>query len=232
MSKKEEQRKIREEKQAAAQRREKRNALLVKGALVILVPLVLFVFYQGLFSGPPALPPDLVGDADHVRGNADAPVTLTMYADFQCPACQTEFQVIARAWPRIRDDVRLVYRYFPLDTHRFSYQAARYAEAAGRQDRFWEMHDMLFVNQQAWSGVEDPTLLIEDYAEQIGLDMAQLRADVELSEVRAKIISDQQGGVRAGVRSTPALFINGDMVPNPQTSGALITLIEAARPSG
>jgi len=232
MSKKEEQRKIKEEKQAAARRREKRNALLIKVGAVILVPIVLVVFYQGLFTGPPALPPDLVGEADHVRGNPEAPVTVTMYADFQCPACQIEYQVIARAWPRIRDDVQLIYRYFPLDTHRFSFQAARFAEAAGLQGKFWEMHDLLFANQQAWSFVEDPTLMFEDYAEQIGLDMAQLRADIERSEVRAKIVSDQQGGVRAGVRSTPALFINGRPVANPQSPAGLIDLIEEAQAEG
>jgi len=232
MSKKEEQRKIKEEKQAAARRREKRNALLIKVGAVILVPIVLVVFYQGLFTGPPALPPDLVGEADHVRGNPEAPVTVTMYADFQCPACQIEYQVIARAWPRIRDDVQLIYRYFPLDTHRFSFQAARFAEAAGLQGKFWEMHDLLFANQQAWSFVEDPTLMFEDYAEQIGLDMAQLRADIERSEVRAKIVSDQQGGVRAGVRSTPALFINGRPVANPQSPAGLIDLIEEAYAEG
>jgi len=232
MSKKEEQRKIKEEKQAAARRREKRNALLIKVGAVILVPIVLVVFYQGLFTGPPALPPDLVGEADHVRGNPEAPVTVTMYADFQCPACQIEYQVIARAWPRIRDDVQLIYRYFPLDTHRFSFQAARFAEAAGLQGKFWEMHDLLFANQQAWSFVEDPTLMFEDYGEQIGLDMAQLRADIERSEVRAKIVSDQQGGVRAGVRSTPALFINGRQVANPQSPAGLIDLIEEAQAEG
>lgn len=232
MSKKEEQRKIREEKQAAARRREKRNALVVKAALVVMVPLVLFVLYQGLFSGPPALPPDLVGEADHVRGNPDADITLTVYADFQCPACQGEWETIARAWPRIRDDVRLVYRYFPLDTHRFSFQAARYAEAAGRQGYFWEMHDMLFSNQQAWTVMDDPAPMFDGFAEQIGLDLEQLHADMALAEVRAKIVSDQQGGIRAGVRSTPALFINGDIVVNPQTPGALVDLIEAAKPSG
>lgn len=229
MSKKEEQRKIKEEKQASAKRAQKRNAMFIKVVIVILVPLALFVFYQGLFSGPPALPPDLVGEADHVRGNPDAPMTLTMYADFQCPACAGEYETIARAWPRIRDDVRLVYRYFPLDTHRFSFQAARYAEAAGKQGMFWEMHDLLFVNQVSWSSVNDPTLMFEDYAEQIGLDLEQLRIDIESADVRGKIISDQQGGIRAGVRSTPALFINGDQVPNPQTSGALIDMINAAR---
>ena len=229
MSKKEEQRKIREEKQAAARRKEKFNALALKVGMVILIPLVLVVLYQGLFSGPPALPPDLVGDADHVRGNPDAPVTLTVYADFQCPACQSEWETITRAWPRIRDDVRLVYRYFPLDTHRFSFQAARYAQAAANQGMFWEMHDILFATQQEWTLVGDPTALFDNYAEQLGLDLEQLRADIESSEVRAKIISDQQGGIRAGVRSTPALFINGYIVQNPATPGALVDLITAAR---
>ena len=229
MSKKEDRQKIKEGKQAAAKRKEKLIAVLVKSAIIILVPLALFVFYQGLFSGPPALPPNLIGEADHVRGNAGADITITVYADFECPACYTEAQVLARAWPRISNDVRLVYRYFPLDTHRFSFQAARIAEAAGRQDRFWEMHDLLFSNQQAWSGVDDPTLFFEGYAEELNLDLAQLRDDIELPEVRGKIISDQQGGIRAGVRSTPAMFINGEIVSNPQTAGGLIDLIADAR---
>jgi protein-disulfide isomerase len=229
MTSKEEKRQKKEAKQAAEKRNEKRNALLLKAAIALFVPLALFVFYQGLFTGPPSLPPDIIGEADHVRGAQEANVTITVYADFQCPACLTEAQVIARAWPRISEDVRMVYRYFPLDTHRFSFQAARYAEAAGMQDKFWQMHDLLFDNQQAWGGVEDPTLFFEGYAEALELDLEQLRADIELPEVRAKIVADQQGGIRAGVRSTPSMFINGEMVSNPQTPGGLINLIEEAR---
>ena len=85
MSKKEERQKIKEEKQAAAKRKEKFTALVVKAAIVILVPLALFVFYQGLFTGPPSLPPDLIGEADHVKGAADSDVVVTMFADFECP---------------------------------------------------------------------------------------------------------------------------------------------------
>ena len=228
MSKKEEQRKIKEEKQAAAKRKQPINGMLIKAAVVILVPLALFVFYQGLFSGPPSLPPSQVGEADHVRGALDSNVTITVYADFQCPACLTETQVIARAWPQIQDRARVVYRYFPLDTHRHSFQAARYAEAAAMQDRFWEMHDLLFANQQAWTNVDDPTLLFDGIAEQLSLDLDRLHADMELPEVRAKIIADQQGGISAGVRSTPAMFINGQMVANPQTAGRLIELVAEA----
>lgn len=229
MTKKEDRQKIKEEKQAAAKRKEKLTSLLVKAAAVILVPLALFVFYQGLFSGPPVLPPDIIGEADHVRGNSEADTTITVYGDFQCPACLTEFDVIVRAWPRLRDDTKFVFRHFPLDTHRFAFQAARYAEAASLQERFWEMHDLLYSNQLAWSAVEDPTLFFDGYAEQLNLDMERLRADIELSEVRAKIISDQQGGIRSGVRGTPVMFINGDLVPNPQTPGGLIDLVNAAK---
>jgi len=231
MSSKEEKKQKKEEKQAAAKRSEKRNNLLLKVAISLFVPLALFVFYQGMFIGPPSLPPDIIGDADHVKGALESDVTLTVYADFQCPACLTETQVIARAWPRISADVRVVYRNFPLDTHRFSFEAARYAEAASIQGKFWEMHDLLFANQTSWSGLEDPTLFFEGIAEQLELDLEQMRTDIELPTVRAKINADQQGGIRAGVRSTPSLFINGQMVSNPQTPGRLIELIEEAQAS-
>lgn len=228
MSRKEEKRKIKEEKQAAAKRKNRFNSLMVKIAIAVLLPVTLFVFYQGLFSGPPALAPDIIGEADHVRGAENGNVTITLYADFQCPACFTEYELIARTWPQIRDDARLVFRHFPLDTHRFSFQAARYAEAAARQGQFWLMHDLLFSNQQAWSFIDDPTLMFDGFAEQIGLDMAQLRADIELPEVRAKIVSDQQSGIRAGVRSTPAMYINGRPVGIPRTSTELIGLVREA----
>ncbi len=231
MSSKEEKRRIKEEKQAAARRKAKLGAMLAKVAAVIIIPLVLFVFYQGLFTGPPSLPPGQVGETDHVRGNLDADVTITVYADFQCPACLTETQVIARAWPRIEDQVKVVYRYFPLDTHRFSFQAARYAEAAALQGKFWEMHDLLFANQQSWSSLDDPTLIFDSIAEQIGIDIVQLHQDIDTPEVRAKIVADQQGGISAGVRSTPSMFINGRLVSNPQTAGRLIELIEEAASS-
>ncbi len=193
----------------------------------LFVPIVLFVFWQGLFSGPPTLPPDMISDADHVFGSEDAKVTITVYADFQCPACLTESDVIRRAWSRISDDARLIYRHFPLDTHRFSFQAARYAEAAGKQGRFWEMHDLLFGNQILWSTIDDATQFFDEYA-QIGLNMEQLQSDLDSADIRGKINADQQSGIRAGVRSTPAMFINGRLVPNPQSPARLVEIVREA----
>src|SRR5690606_20360416 len=129
--------------------------------LGILVPLVVVVLLYGLFSSPAAVPPEQISELDHVRGDANAPVTLTVYADFQCPACLSEADIISRAWRQISSNTRLVFRHYPLDIHRHAFTAARYAEAAGRQQRFWEMHDLLFGNQALWQGETDVTALFD-----------------------------------------------------------------------
>lgn len=228
-TKKAEQRRIKEEKQAAAQRKQKASGLVTKVALGILIPLVIVVLLYGFFSGAAAVPPDQISESDHVRGDADAPVTLTVYADFQCPACLNETDIMARSWAQIGSKVRLVFRHYPLDSHRHAFTAARYAEAAARQDRFWEMHDMLFANQTLWQGEPEVEELFDGYASQLGLNLEQLSADIEDPAVMDKILADQRGGTRAGVRSTPSLFINGRLVnANPRSSGELIALVERA----
>jgi protein-disulfide isomerase len=228
-TKKDEQRRIKEEKQAATRRRDFVTGWLLKGGAVIVLALTVVVLYDGLVMAPTSLPPAQVSEQDHVRGNADAAVTLTMYADFQCPACLTESNVIARAWPQISDRVRVVFRYYPLDTHRHAFLAARYAEAAALQDAFWPMHDALFANQTLWSGVEDAAAQFDSYANALGLDLEKLKQDVESPQVRDKILADQRGGTRAGVRATPSLFINGRMLQrNPGSVGELVKLIDDA----
>jgi protein-disulfide isomerase len=227
--KKEVQRKKKEELQASGKRRERLTSLLWKGGAVLLGALALVVLMQGLFLAPPVAPPDQVTAADQVRGNPDAPVTLTVYADFQCPACLSETTLITRAWPQISDRTRLVFRHYPLDTHRHAFLAARYAEAAGRQDAFWQMHDILFANQALWSNVADAAPLFDGYAGNLGLDVAQLKSDVQLPELRDKILADQRSGTRAGVRATPTLFLNGRLLANnPRTSSELIELVNRA----
>lgn len=227
-SKKEEQRRIREEKQAQAQRRDKLTGVVWKAALVVLLPLVVFVLYQGLRSNAQLPSPAEVAANDNVLGPADAPVTLTLYADFQCPSCMEESRYIGRAWGQIADRTRLVFRHYPLDTHRNAFLAARYAEAAGRQGRFWEMHDVLYGNQALWSTSGEAGTLFEGYAGQLGLDLAQLRTDIDDPAVREKILADQRGGTRAGVRGTPTLFVNGRMVATPRSATEVVALVTRA----
>ena len=225
--KKASQRKLKEEKQAAAKRKERLTGFLLKSGGLIIALLAVVVFYQGLFGGPPSLPPEEVGAMDHIRGNADAAVTLTVYGDFECPSCRTETEVLARAWPQIGNEIRLVFRHYPLDVHRHAFLAARYAEAAARQERFWEMHDILYANQELWAGIDDPLPLFDGFARDIDLDLEQLKLDIELPEIRAKILSDQRGGTRAGVRGTPTLFLNGDLLNTPRTTSELIQAIRS-----
>lgn len=228
MSGKGEKRRRREEKQEAARKREALRRGLFWTSLVILVPMVLYVFYDGLFGGAPVYPPAEVAASDQVLGSEEAPVTLTIYADFQCPACASEARLMASAWPRIEDRARLVFRHFPLDTHRHAFLAARYAEAAGRQDAFWPMHDLLFANQATWAVLPDVRQVFDGYALQLTLDIDRLHEDLDAQDLRAKILADQQGGVRAGVRGTPSLFVNGTLVPTPRSATEVLDLVARA----
>ncbi|MEX1197446.1 MAG: DsbA family protein [Pseudohongiellaceae bacterium] len=228
MSKKEEQRRIREQKQQAAARKARIRSNMTRVAAVIGIPLLVIAVLYGLLSQGTAYPPDQVAESDQVRGNPDG-VTLVIYSDFQCPACATEARLLSRAWPRIADDVQLVYRHFPLtDTHRHAWTAALYAEAAGRQDSFWSMHDLLFANQSYWSGLSDVEAEFDGYLEQLGLDVARAHEDMEDEALRQKVRNDQRGGTRAGVRGTPALFVDGRQVRTPGNVADLRDLINDA----
>ena len=228
MSKKSNKKQIRAEKKQAGEHRQKRNSVFFRVAVGVLIALSMVVLYEGFFTAAPVYNPDEVSITDHTQGAADAPVTMTVYADFECSSCQKEAEVIARAWSQIRDNTRFVFRYYPLDTHRYSFLAARYAEAASKQDKFWGMHDLLFGNQQLWATAPDAGPLFDSYAEQLAMDMDQLKIDLESNEVRAKIIADQKGGTRAGVRGTPVMFLNGRRVDNPRSAGELVKLIDGA----
>ena len=154
---------------------------------------------------------DVTAD-DHVRGNPEAPVTLVEYSDFQCPACASFEPVVVQLLQDAGDTVRLVYRHFPLrNIHSNADLAARAAEAAALQGKFWEMHDLLFDGQALWSGqssrgAEDT---FAGYAEAVGLDVERFRNDIDSDAVRDAVNEDYEGGVRARVNSTPSFFVNG-----------------------
>ena len=213
MNRREKQRQIREAKQRAAEQKQRRMRILGRLALYIALPVLLIsVVYVLVTQGPTYSTVEVAPD-DHIRGDPETPVSIVVYADFQCPACATESQVMNRIWSRIESRAHLIFRHYPLTaTNPHAWNAALYAEAAGRQDRFWEMHDILFVNQPAWSLLPQVESEFDAYAEALQLDLEQLRADLENAEVIDKVRTDQRGGNAAGVRSTPVMFINGQRV--------------------
>jgi protein-disulfide isomerase len=157
---------------------------------------------------------------DHSQGDADAPVTLVEYGDYECPHCGQAHPIVQRVRKHFGKRLRFVFRNFPLrQIHANAEPAAEAAEFAGARGRFWEMHDGIFENQPA-IGVP---LLIE-LAEGLGLTGAELERALEAGEFAARVREDFLGGARSGVNGTPTFFINGRRHDG---SFALEDLIEA-----
>ena len=132
-------------------------------------------------------------------------MTLVEYADFQCPYCGDAYPVVNDLLARFGDQLRFVFRHMPLgDLHPRAPAAARAAESAGIQGRFWEMHDRLFEHQLELS---DADLL--GHAEAIGLDLERFERDVHDEELAQRIEDDYMSGAGSGVPSTPRFFVNG-----------------------
>jgi len=142
---------------------------------------------------------------DHVQGGPEARYTLVEYGDYECPDCGRLFQTIRELRAQLPDEIRLVFRYYPLSgIHPHAQQAAEAAEAAGAQDRFWEMHDILFANQHALA-VKD----LYRYADQLSLDTERFRSELKHRTYEDRVREDFRRGVENGVYGTPGLFING-----------------------
>src|SRR5918995_4599913 len=167
---------------------------------------------------------DPVGARDHARGSKDAPVTLVKYGDYECPYCGEAHPVLKELQERVGEQVRFVFRHFPLDTvHSRARRAAQAAEAAASQDRFWEMHDLLYERQDDL-GEED----LMRHAAELGLDLVRFEEDLANDNHAWRIEEDRLGGDRAGVRGTPTLFVNGDRYTGPMDLDGLLAAVEKA----
>ncbi len=170
-------------------------------------------------------------DADklHVRGDRDAQVTLEEFGDFQCPPCGT---ISSHLDDLVRDyspRVRLIFRNFPLPVHAHAAQAAYAAEAAGLQGRFWEMHDLLYREQLAWTKAPDVLGLFNAYAGVLGLNLDRFKADMQSPQVKEAVEHEHEQGAKRGVISTPTIFVN-DVGVSPQSlnEAGLHAAIDAA----
>jgi protein-disulfide isomerase len=145
-----------------------------------------------------------VSDADHAQGPRDARIVLVEYGDFECPYCGEAYPQLKAVQEAMGDALCFVFRHFPLSqAHPHAEHAAEFAEAAATIGRFWEMHDLLYENQQA---LDDPSLA--SYAAGLGCDRALIESALR-GEFAARVRGDFTGGVRSGVNGTPCLFING-----------------------
>jgi protein-disulfide isomerase len=151
----------------------------------------------------------------HALGSTSAPVTLEEFGDFECPPCGMLHPILKQLETEFGPTkLRLVFREFPLvPTHAHALAAARAAEAAGLQGKFWDMHDMLYENQKAWHDAFDVRPIFEEYATRIGLNLEQFRQDNSSEIVEQRIFLDGKRAHSLGVKGTPTVFLNGREVP-------------------
>jgi len=162
---------------------------------------------------------------DHVRGPSDAPVTLVEYGDFECPHCGQAEGVVRELLADYGDDLRYVWRHLPLtDVHPYAQLAAEAAEAASKQGKFWEMHDLLLDHQGA--------LMAKDlvrYAAEIGLNTEQFTRDMRKHAGTAKVASDVDSADLSGVSGTPTFFVNGKRHHGAYDADTVSLAVRAAR---
>lgn len=183
--------------------------------VVLLIGGVFFLSRGSSFSSPQGIKSDNVLQIDYSKGEKvgsdSAKVKLVEFSDLQCPACLAAEPFVKQIRTSESDKVELIYRHFPLQQHIHGREAAMFAEAAGEQGKFWEMHDKLFDTQADWLALPDKeaTAFFYNLTIQLGLDQSKVKQAVASNAVKARIDDDVAEGYRLGVNSTPTFFVNG-----------------------
>ena len=165
-----------------------------------------------------------VSERDHIQGPDTATVTLVQYGDYECPYTRRSTWVVQAIQQQLGDQLRFVYRNFPLtEIHPHALYTAFAAEAADAQGKFWEMHNYIFHHQHT---LEDADL--EQFAGAVGLDMQRFAQDMAQRPFARRIEEDFQSGLRSGVRGTPTFFINGVLYPGSWEQDALLAALKEA----
>ena len=153
--------------------------------------------------------------ADHKLRPDGAPVTIIEWSDFQCPYCAVATPLLKSLQAAYPNDVQIVYRHFPLPSHDKSLLSAAATEAAAAQGKFWEMEELLFKNQETWTGQSEADFrkTLDQYASQIGLDVKQFSAELDSRKYQAKVKSAQDLAMQLGIGGTPFLLLNGGQFP-------------------
>ena len=168
----------------------------------------------------------------HIRGPADARVTLEEFGDFQCPPCGKLAGPIKEIEHDFDPHVRVIFHHFPLINHQHARAAAMAAEAAGMQRKFWEMHDLLYREQAIWSKATDVQPLFSSYAGMLGLNVEQFKKDMESETAKERVDADQKRGTALGVQNTPTVFLNNRAVAPPDLAPDRLRAAVSAAVSG
>ncbi len=200
---------------------------LILGLVVGVGLLIAGLWYLSSMEAPDTAKLDIAAD-EWQQGPSDAKVTLVEYADFECPACAAYHPVLKEVKEAFKNELRFVYRHFPLPMHRNAVAASLAAEAAGKQGKFWEMSDLLYAKQKEWDKkTSEDRGMFEKYATELGLNLEQFKTDMQNDELRKKIEAQRSSGDDLNVRGTPSFFLNGESITNPSNAEAFKNLIRA-----
>ncbi|PVD52392.1 disulfide bond formation protein DsbA [Terrimonas sp.] len=164
-----------------------------------------------------------VNSSDHIYGNKRALIELVEYGDYQCLYCGRAYPLIKNMQKELGPHLKVVYRNFPLSkSHPYAFAAAIAAEAAALQDKFWEMHDTVFENQE----ILNIDSLI-DFAEMIGLNLEKFKQDIQKKVLADKVERDFESGLRSGVNKIPSFYINGNKYEGNWEEGGLFNYLKS-----
>ena len=143
------------------------------------------------------------------KGDPHAPLWITEYFDYQCPACGNAHGLLEKYFEKYPGKIYLQMKFYPLPQHKFGPKAALYAECAARQDKFWKFHDLLFDNQKIWSVLPDAEPSFRSYGQQSGLDMNKCDACLTDPETEKAILDEKGKATALGIQITPTAYVNG-----------------------
>ena len=172
-------------------------------------------------STSPSIPTQTTDAAPITKPNfkVSSPVVLEEYGDYQCPPCGLLYPELKQIEHEYGDQVQIVFHHFPLTKmHKNALVAAHAAEAARNQNKFWEMHDRLYRNQNEWKDQDDPRATFISYARQLNLKIDQFTTDMDSNQVDQRISADVQRGAALGVTGTPTVFLDTHMLPYEATN--------------
>lgn len=146
-----------------------------------------------------------------------AEITLVEFGDYQCPACGVYHPFVKKLLEDLKGQVNFVFRHFPLSQHKNAPIASYVAISAGKQNKYWEMHNILFEKQAEWSDLSDPKETFIGYAKGIGLDISKFESDIESKSTSDLVSKDMNDGRTVGINATPTYFVNGKKLTLPST---------------
>lgn len=153
--------------------------------------------------------------SNHVMGSTKSGVKLVEWGDYQCPACGAFYPLVKQITDKYDSQIQFQFRNFPLvSIHPNALIGARAAEAAGMQNKYWEMHDLLYENQQTWSAGSDPTSYFDQYAQQLGLNVNKFNQDLKSDTTNAIVQADLAQANKNGFDSTPTFVLDGKKIEN------------------